>query len=299
MPSVTNFRAGFARTALRSNAVRSLLEQGAITTNFHTETAVLTAKVALLLKPLTFFLYSRPPRDGGMNRKIEDQYQALHNIIAISAYLSICIRLSPTIFYFSSVTPNTRYEQDEHHSLDEECYTESREAVVKAYDAEVKVFADKKAELEKAVAKLKAASKNDTSRVYKKAKGKLNAHIETEPYPPDSTYELMTKIGVWPNISRYKPGTLEDDETGTPLEERRGFRIFDISKGAAVCYLGTEDRLKRAEQRVALEDFVKKKIKKYGKKDRGVGKGVVLAAVAAAAAAGIPYLLYGWTPAAR
>jgi hypothetical protein len=34
-------------------------------------------------------------------------------------------------------------------------------------------------------------------------------------------------------------------------------------------------------------------VKRYGKKERGLGKGVVFA-TAAAAAAGIPYLLYVW-----
>jgi hypothetical protein len=249
--------------------------------------------VALLLKPLTFFLYCRPPKDGAKNPRVEDQYQALHNIIALAAYLSLCIRLSPTIFYFSNVSPNTPYEQDEQHSVDAGGYTTSKQAVVTAYRAVAAAYQKKRAELEREIAKLKAAGNSDTSRGFRKALAKLNAHIAAQPDPPGQTHEALTKIGVWPNISRFKPGAPEDDDAKTPLESRLGFRILEVSKSAVVCYYGAESRAKRAEGRVRLEDFVERKMKRYGKEDAGFGKGVVFA-TAAAAAAGIPYLLYGW-----
>lgn len=291
---IANFRlAGFERTALRSNTARTIIGQGAITKNFHKDVTNLTAKVALLLKPLTFFLYSRPPKDGAKNHRVQDQYQALHNIIALAAYLSLCIRLSPTIFYFSNVSPNTPYDEDQQHSVDARGYTKSKEAVVTAYRAAAAAYQQKRAELEREIAKLKAAGKSDTSRVFRKAQAKLDAHIAAQPDPPGQMHEALTKIGVWPNISRFKPGTQEDDETATPLASRRGCRIFEVSKSAVVCYYGPESRAKRAEGRVRLEDFVEQKVKRYGKKERGLGKGVVFA-TAAAAAVGIPYLLYVW-----
>jgi len=214
----------------------------------------------------------------------------------MAAYLSICIRLSPTIFYFSNVLPNTRYEEEEHHSVDEECYLRSKGAVVEAYNVELRAYDDKKKRLQNRMARLTAACRGDTSRAIMNARQKLNAHIRTEPYGPEHRYEPMAKIGVWPNINRFKPGTPEDDDVDTPLDDRRGFRIFEISKSAMVCYFGTEDTEKKAQQRVTVEDFVTKKVKKYGQRGNYIGKGLVLAAVVAAAAtAGIPYLLYGWT----
>lgn len=288
-----NSLAGFSRTALRSNVVRTIIGQGAITKNFHADVAELTAKVAILLKPLTFFLYSRPPKDGSTNRTVEEQYQALHNIIAIAAYLSICIRLSPTIFYFSNVSPNTPYNEDDQHSVNAECYTKSKEAVTKAYTAAAAAYQQKKNELEQEIARLKAAGKSDKSRVVKKAQAKLKRHLVTQPDPPEETHGALTKIGIWPNITRFKPGTQEDDDAATPLEKRRGLRIFEISRSAVMCYFGVESTKKRAEERVRLGDLVEKKLKD-GKKERGFGKGVALA-TAAAAAVGIRYLLYEWT----
>jgi hypothetical protein len=249
--------------------------------------------VSLLLSPLTHFLYSRPPSDGGSNRTIEDQYQSLHNIIAVAAYLSICVRLSPTIIYFSHVTPNTPYDNNDHHSVDAVTYTTSKQAVVKAFKETERVFDEKEKELEGEIAKLKAAGKGE-SRACKKAQAQLDAHVEAEPDEPEETHQALTKIAVWPSICRYKPGTKEDDDAATPLENRLGCRIFDISRSGVVCYFGVQNRVKRFQERVALQDFVDAKVKLHGKKESGVGKGVALAAVAAAAAS-LPYLLYGWT----
>lgn len=242
---------------------------------------------------MTFFLYSRPTKDGGPNQKVEDQYQALHNIIAIAAYLSICIRLSPTIFYFSTVTPSTPYSEADHHSVDSDGWTRSRDAVLKAFGAKNEAYDKKKEALEGELAKLKAAGKSETSRVFKYAQAKLDAHVAAQPKPPSHTHAALTKVGAWPNISRFKPGTREDDDARVPLEKRKGFRIFEVCKSAVVCYYGLEQgRAKRAVKRVRLEDFAKEKVKRFGKRGSAVGKSVVIAA-AAAAVAGIPYFLYG------
>jgi hypothetical protein len=223
---------------------------------------------------------------------MQDQYQALHNIVAIAAYLSICIRLSPTIFYFSNVETNTPYDHEGHHSVDADGYQKSAEAIEAAYEVAAAKFRKKREEIEREIAKLRAAGKSDTSRAVKKVLAKLKAHFEMQPNPPGVTHEVLTKIAVWPNISRYKPGASGDDEAGIPLAERRGIRIFEVSKSAVVCYAGIENRIKRTQARVKLTAFVEEKMKKYAKKQGRLGTGVVLA-TAAAAAAGIPYFFYG------
>lgn len=249
--------------------------------------------MALLLSPLTYFLYSRAPSDGGSNRTIEDQYQALHNIIAHAAYLSICIRLSPTIIYFSHVTPNTPFDRNDHKSLETWLYYNSKKAVVKEFTETRRLFNKKQTELENEIAGLNAAGK-EASRAGQKALAQLDAHLLMEPHPPSETHRALAKIAVWPSICRFKPGSKKEDDDDKPLDDRRGFRIIDMIPSYAIFYYGLHDRVKRFEERVALQDFVDAKIKLHGQKESGVGKGVALAAVAAAAA-GLPYLLQGWT----
>lgn len=277
---------GFSRTDLRAKTVRTIIRERAITEHFHTEVAQLTAKVALLLQPLTHFLYSRPPFDGGSNRTIDDQYQALHNIIALAAYLSICIRLSPTIFYFSSVRPNAEYDPDDQHCVEPEVYIKSKDTVVQEYLDDAIDHQKKTEELQKEINSLNARGKGPNSRAGKKAKAKLDAHTWSRK-PLERTHAALTKIAVWPSIKRFKPGTQEDDYAAVPLEHRKGFRIFDISKSAVVSYYGVDDDVERSKGRTKLADFVEKKVKMHGKKELELSSGVpfimkVTAAVAAA-----------------
>jgi hypothetical protein len=104
------------------------------------------------------------------------------------------------------------------------------------------------------------------------------------------------KIAIWPAIRRFKPGSSQDERLNTPLETRDGFRIFDVGKAAAVFYFGMENRREALKGRTGLERLARLKKRRYGEREPGVGRGVVLfaAAAAAAAVAGIPAaLVYG------
>lgn len=285
---------GFSRTALRSSTTRTILGKRTITQHFHEEVAHLTAKVALLFKPLTDFLYSRPPKDGHPNRKIADQYQALHNIVSVAAYLSICIRLSPTIFFFSHASPNMPYDREDQSCVSMRAYNLSKRKVVVAYNKNKAAYETKKQKLQGAIDHLEAAGKSATSRVYRSARQKLDSHLRTRPPTLQSTYRALAKICIWPSITRYKPGTKEDDDAERPLEERDGFRAFEISKSGVACYYGFADRAQRAKTEISLVEFVKNKKAKFGKKEPLLHRRTLLAAVAAVTAtAGIPYFIYG------
>lgn len=250
--------------------------------------------MALLFKPLTDFLYSRPPRDGHPNCTITDQYQALHNIVSVAAYLSICVRLSPTIFFFSHVSPNTPYDREDQCYVNTRAYTLSKQTIVTAYNGGRAAHERKKQELEEVIVNLRAAGKSATSRACRSAQRKLDAHLLTRPQSLHSTHRALTKICIWPSITRYKPGTQADDDAARPLEDRDGFRAFEISKSGVTCYYGFADRLGRAKVGVRLVDFVAKKKIMYGKREPRLHKRTFLAAVAAVTAtAGIPYLISG------
>jgi len=90
-----------------------------------------------------------------------------------------------------------------------------------------------------------------------------------QPIPPTRTHRAMCKISLWPSIRRYKPGgALDDGLPPVPLEQRDGFRIREITKAVVSDYFGESDRQKRFE-RERLEDFVKEKRRRFGKKDLG------------------------------
>lgn len=267
-----------------------------ITKNFHIEVAELTAQVSLLLQPLTFFLYSRPPKEGGANVELEAQYQELHNIIAIAAYLSICIRLSPTIFHFSNVSPNTPYNHAEQHSLDAEGYTRSKENAFRLYRLARDAHDKKSTELQDLLEK--ATGAKNLNRAMKKIDQAFKEHDATPtPRDPQLSHTALTKIGVWPNISRFKPGHSDDDEANIPLEERRGCRIFEISKSAVVSYYGLANDAERAVWKVRLGEFVETKMETYAAKEEAeenaLAKRVMFIASMAMTVA-IPYYLYAW-----
>jgi hypothetical protein len=225
-----------------------------------------------------------PKEEGKANPKMTAEYQEIHNIISKAAYLSICIRLSPTIFYFTDITPNTSYNPEDQHSLDNNVYTKSKDVVVKAHADARTVYLKKKKQIDMEISALEKTGKGETTRAYKEVTTKQKAHRQTKPYPPPgSTHRALTKIGVWPCIRRFKPGTDVDVELSEPLAKRDGFRIRSVSKGAVVCYFGVEDRKERAKTRVRLTDFVKQKKEKYGKKEIGLGKLALVASIAVAA----------------
>ena len=247
-------------------------------------------------------MYAIPPLDGVTIPKLWDQYQDLHNIISQAAYLSLCIRLSPTIFYFTPLSPGEAFQPDDQHCLETQLFTASKAKVVADYDAVFTPWNKKRISLEKRVATLKAEDQTEvndfkqgegkTAKVrrvkgkqaqakakkeIKKAQVDLEAHNKTHPRHYGFSHRALTKVCAWPNIRRFKPGSLEQEKANTPLELRTGCRIYEVSKSAAVIYFGTEDRAERARQRVCLRGLVDQKQREYGTKN-GKGRGVVKAA---------------------
>ena len=262
--------------------MKTILGPGPVTENFHSETAKLTAQVSLLFKPLSDYLYSIPPPEGKRTPLIWDQYQSLHNIIATAAYLSLCIRLSATIFYFTPLLPNEGYQPEEQHCLEKESFDASRKAVVDEYTVAFNAWNERREWLGQEVRRIQVAGQIDQRRGVK-AKADLATHIKSPPVPIGATHRALCKIGVWPNIRRFKPGSKEEEKNGkVPLEEKTGFRIFEVSKSAGVFYFELQDRMEREKERVCLKGFVK------GKRGKsGIGNGVVPYVLALTAAAAV------------
>ena len=84
------------------------------------------------------------------------------------------------------------------------------------------------------------------------------------PLLPVQTHRAMVKIGVWPGIRRFKAGSAKEEIEGQRmfLRDRDGFRIYDVSKAAIVCYFGPQTR--KVGDTVALARFVKEKESLYG-----------------------------------
>lgn len=210
-----------------------------MTEEFYPQVAKLTAQISMLLKPLTDYLYLMPPRHGRELPRIEDQYQSLHNLISRAAYLSLCIRLSPTIFYFNDINPGSVYDDKDHHSLENELYTESRDAVLDAHRVKLAAWQQTITELNNRLTALETAGRTE-SRDADAARRALASHQSNQPNFSAMNYRAMAKIGVWPVITRYTPGGEADDdlEGGKYLRDKDGFRILLIGKGAMVAYYG-------------------------------------------------------------
>ena len=223
---------------------------------------------------------------------MDEQYQELHNIMASAAYLSLCIRLSPTIFYFTDVSPNALYDPDDQHSVDGEAFANSKAKTVRKHDTSVAAWRAKRALLQAEVSRFRQPGMNANSRAGRKATKEL-ADFTNPNIPIGRTHRALTKIGIWPNIRRFKPGSKEDDVNEERLADRDGFRIFELSKSAVLCYFGVESRIVRGQTRVPLEHFARIMQKRYGRLESVLGvKEVVFGT---AVLAGCAYL--GWVPA--
>lgn len=128
-----------------------------------------------------------------------------------------------------------------------------------------------------------------------KAREDLAAHIKACPEHLGATHRALCKIGVWPNIRQFKPGSEKEEKARcvVPLEEKTGFRIYEISKSVGVFYFGLVDRMEREKQRVCLKGLVADKQKQYGKS--GTGASVVPYAIALALAA-FPFVVLRTLP---
>jgi hypothetical protein len=210
---------------------------------------------------------------------MEEQYQALHNIIASAAYISICIRLSPSIFYMTDVQPNAVFDPEDHYCTELNIYKASRENINHRYNLEKKEFSEKKDKLDKLMKRFVKLQKEGTKEG-KALAAKIKEHELKQPIPPWRTYRALIKLGIWPNIRRFKPGSIEDEQKNEKLTLRDGFRIHEITKSFVLCYYGKERYEERELKRVHLEDFVEDKMKRFGTWKREETNPLVYAAAA-------------------
>jgi hypothetical protein len=123
------------------------------------------------------------------------------------------------------------------------------------------------------------------------------AHLNNAPPRALKTgYRALTKISVWPVITRYKPGSKADDEKvmkDGPLRqsEKDGIRIMQISKGAVVSYFGRHDDAR--PRKVTLRKFVRNKRNGLARRPGSVKRAVFGGFAIAAAAYGVLALVSG------
>jgi hypothetical protein len=234
-------------------------------------------------------MYAIPPPSSASIPNLWDQYQDLHNIISHAAYLSLCIRLSPTIFYFTPLSPGEAFQPDDQHCLETQIFASSKAQVVANYDEALKTWNEEIPRLEQRIMELKTSDSVPQKDVLQAIKD-LNGHEKMNPKHYGYSFRAMAKVCVWPNIRRFKPGSLEEEQANTPQELRTGFRIYEVSKSAAVMYFGTEDRAERARQRVCLRGLVAEKQRGYGRKveERGMMRAVAPYVLSIAAFAALP-----------
>jgi hypothetical protein len=240
-----------------------------VTENFYPSVANLTAQIALLLHPLTSYLYSTSPPTSSSRELplVQDLYQSLHNLVSTAAYLSICIRLSPTIFHFNDLSPGTLYDSEETHSLEPEVWSASKQAVLDSYSSARKVHISARDNAQREIEELKKKRRGWSWKLGR-AERKLARILEKEPKQPGQSYRARAKIAAWMAISRYKAGSEEDDDddVGGELGDKAGFRIMRVCKSAAVVYYGEE---RRGRERIGLAEWVR------GKRGRMEGREVV------------------------
>jgi len=267
----------------------------------------LTAQITLLLQPLSEYLYALPPtakkdspRKLPSNPTIQEQNQALHNLISKAGYLSIAIRLSSTIFFFDHANPGDHWEDEEHISVDEEIYNASKTFLERPYEAAVNSL---KADYEVLAAQLRATEPGLTLMEEPKTEAgraiavqmKAMREDTQKPIPPNYTHRALVKISILPNIRRFKPGGQIDDETNAPLHTRKGFRVREICKAQVLCYFGDKRILSTGERLESLDlhHFVehKKSIYRRGEAVSSWSKWVAAGATGAVlGAAGLRYL---------
>ncbi|KAH8813271.1 hypothetical protein F5884DRAFT_671557 [Xylogone sp. PMI_703] len=169
---------GFLRTSLRSQIVRAILHTSTVTKNFESEVCSLTKRIYVMFEPLINYIFSITPLKCKEIPRIEDGWQALHNLVANTAFLSICIRLSKDAFHFVHATPDDRYDSERYSILDEEVLQKSKEVALAARQTKMSTISDRRQ---------KAA--------------------------PTQLYHLV-KVSVFPEIECYKHGSGMGDTQG-------------------------------------------------------------------------------------
>ncbi|OWP00253.1 hypothetical protein B2J93_3779 [Marssonina coronariae] len=284
-------REGFQRTSVRATTVRAVLGLGAVTESFYPCVAKLSAQICLMLQPLTTYLYSLPPLGDAPLPRVADLHQSLHNLVSQAAYLSLCVRVSPTIFQFVDLQPAADWDPEDMHSLETDAYTVGKATIAAAYHREKFVpWVQKRSLAAKSVDELQAVEPPPTqaqlsahahavrrrdadnwqaiaegrpqnedpilipgSQAMARARRALAEIEAARPPAPSFTHRAQSKISVWPVIRRYKPGSdAEDAEPLKPLGEKDGFRIKLVAKGAIVAKYGR----KVEENRIELDDWI-------------------------------------------
>lgn len=211
-----------------------------------------------MLNPLLAYLDTLPPEAGAVRLEetlhYTDLYQALHNIIASAGYLSICIRLSPTVLYMVPALPNTSFDPVDHTVAAPEILQRSCDAWERNHEMRTAAWENEYLELDAAYSKAPSPRKLKA----------LDALALQKPLTPKRTMRPMAKICIWPTIRRFKPGSTDDEKNKAKLQDSDGHRIREISRGLAVFYLGVDDMATRARQKRPLGAFVteQKKIMK-------------------------------------
>ncbi|PVH69592.1 hypothetical protein DL98DRAFT_598537 [Cadophora sp. DSE1049] len=301
-------REGFQRDSLRASQTRTILGSSPITELFYPSVARLTAQLALLLTPLTSYLYSLSPPPGTPSPQISDLYQSLHNLVSQAGYLAICVKLTPSIIQMYDVRPGDTWMPDDMHCLDEAgAFVGSKEMICADYRQErhnIKVAREEAEVYMNGLApptphnskKRKNGNENEEdeededevqgdvrgTRKYRRAKAhfeKLDAmYADRLANPPSRTHRALIKLSVWPVIRRYTPGSAEEDsQPNKPLHDKDGFRIFLIAKAGMVAYYGREamDRRGEGDGYVGLGEWIAIKERQREERDwRGLaGRG--------------------------
>lgn len=231
---------GFRRAELRAKTVRMFMGRETVTTHFHVEVEILSARIALLLQPLEDFLRDRKvslyqeecsrlrarlqaegfafeneaESQTEMQRMAElespsreEFLQDLYEIVCNTAHLSLVIERSPDIFYFRPARPGDRYNEEDHSSVDHAYYLSSRNAVMEATVA-----------------------------------GTVDAH-QIAP---------KVKFTLRPGLQRYKQG---DGKNGG---SHNGYRIYEMHKASVACYVGLLDGHEGENEREGIVEYVQR-----------------------------------------
>ncbi|RFU26629.1 hypothetical protein B7463_g9690, partial [Scytalidium lignicola] len=130
---------GFHRTFVRSHMIRTMMDQrdSVVTKNFESEVCRLTAQIYLLFEPLTRYLHSTTALKKEAIPRLEDHWQDLHDLVANTAFLSICIRSSADIFHFIQASPGETCDPEYFMLLDKEVLQKSKSAALAAHKAKM------------------------------------------------------------------------------------------------------------------------------------------------------------------
>ncbi|ESZ98077.1 hypothetical protein SBOR_1533 [Sclerotinia borealis F-4128] len=249
---------GYARQALRSRSIRTLLGGASVTPNFHSDCTTLTAQMILLLGPLFNYLTILPARPNTITPAPAAFYQGLHNIVSSAAYLSICVRISPTIIHIAHLVPGTPYSTDEDTSILQSSWTLSKTIVQHDWNTRHALMEVERANAEgyklgyETIGRQNSRAGRQATRNFEAIEQQFAAHK-----PPGYTHRASVKIAVWPVIRRYWAGN------GKPGGEMDGQSVYVVTNAGAVFYYKETDK-----EVTSLFDFVAQKKRVYNVKFR-------------------------------